>query len=295
MYLIFDTETTGIPHNKTAPITDLDNWPRLVQIAWQLHDNRGKLLARHNYIVRPDGFDIPYNAQQIHGISTKRALEEGMPVREVMDTLLSDVRRAQLLVGHNIEFDKNIIGAELIRLDLDPQHVLQVEALDTGVVSTTFCQLSGGIGGKLKMPRLTELHEKLFGEAFSDAHDACYDVEATARCFFGLMHAGVVVPSDGTPLEEIVYEKPDLDEANFARREAVAARVPHSAQAVGDLSQKTFCHLHTHSQFSVLQATPDIKAMVSKAKELNMKALALTDIGNMYGAFKFVREALNQE
>ena len=42
MYLIFDTETTGLPHNKTAPITDLDNWPRLVQIAWQLHSDKGK-------------------------------------------------------------------------------------------------------------------------------------------------------------------------------------------------------------------------------------------------------------
>src|SRR5690606_26410432 len=50
MYLIFDTETTGIPHNKTAPIEDLDNWPRVVQLAWQLHDNKGRLLSQHNYI-----------------------------------------------------------------------------------------------------------------------------------------------------------------------------------------------------------------------------------------------------
>ena len=58
---------------------------------------------------------------------------------------------------------------------------------------------------------------------------------------------------------------------------------------------KPFIHLHMHSQFSVLQATPDIKSIVSKAKALNMPALALTDLGNMYGAFKFVREALNHE
>ena len=59
MYLIFDTETTGIPHNKTAPITDLDNWPRVVQLAWQLHDQKGRLLSQHNYIIKPEGFDIP--------------------------------------------------------------------------------------------------------------------------------------------------------------------------------------------------------------------------------------------
>jgi DNA polymerase-3 subunit alpha len=48
MYLIFDTETTGIPRNKTAPLTDFENWPRLVQIAWQLHDFDGKLLTQQS-------------------------------------------------------------------------------------------------------------------------------------------------------------------------------------------------------------------------------------------------------
>ncbi|MFN7600706.1 MAG: hypothetical protein ACK5R0_04835, partial [Bacteroidota bacterium] len=70
MYLIFDTETTGIPRNKTAPLTDFENWPRLVQIAWQLHDFDGKLLTQQNYLVKPDGFDIPFKAEQVHGIST---------------------------------------------------------------------------------------------------------------------------------------------------------------------------------------------------------------------------------
>ena len=65
MYLIFDTETTGLPHNKTAPVEDLDNWPRLVQIAWQLHDHSGKLLSTGNHIVKPEGFTIPFNAEKI--------------------------------------------------------------------------------------------------------------------------------------------------------------------------------------------------------------------------------------
>src|SRR6516164_6563531 len=113
MYLIFDTETTGIPHNKTAPITDLDNWPRLVQLAWQLHDSHGKLLSQHNYIIRPDGFDIPFKAEQVHGISTQRAMAEGHPLAEVLTKFRGDMADNTLLVGHNIEFDINIIGAEL--------------------------------------------------------------------------------------------------------------------------------------------------------------------------------------
>src|SRR5690606_41243310 len=46
-----------------------------------------------------------------------------------------------LFRSHNIEFDKNIIGAEMIRLGLEPDELLQVEKLDTGVVSTNYCQL----------------------------------------------------------------------------------------------------------------------------------------------------------
>ena len=82
MYLIFDTETTGLPQNYKAPLTDFDNWPRLVQIAWQLHEPNGKLVAAKNLIVKPEGFTIPYNSAQIHGITTERALAEGHDLKE---------------------------------------------------------------------------------------------------------------------------------------------------------------------------------------------------------------------
>ena len=105
MYLIFDTETTGVPHNKTAPLTDLDNWPRVVQIAWELHDNKGGLLSQHNYIIKPEGFDIPYKAEQIHGISTKRAMEEGHRLDGILAIFAEDMEKSSVLIGHNIEFD----------------------------------------------------------------------------------------------------------------------------------------------------------------------------------------------
>ncbi|WP_276374117.1 DNA polymerase III subunit alpha [Chryseolinea sp. H1M3-3] len=295
MYLIFDTETTGLPHNKTAPITDLDNWPRLVQIAWQLHNEKGKILSQHNYLVKPDGFDIPFKAEQVHGISTKRALEEGHELSKVLDLLAEDLGRTSLVVGHNIEFDINIIGAECIRQKIDPDVLLRLSKLDTGLTATEFCQFQGGIGGKLKMPTLLELHKKLFNKDFGDAHDASYDVAATARCFFGLLKQKVAKPFDATPIEEIEYEEPNLEAANFTKRE----KLKEAAYKLGEdnvvVTDAPFVHLHVHSQFSVLQATPEIKTLVSKAKALGMPAVAITDLGNMYGAFKFVREALNHE
>lgn len=295
MYLIFDTETTGLPHNYSAPITDLDNWPRVVQLAWQLHDNTGKLVSAQNYIIKPEGFDIPYKAEQIHGISTKRAMEEGHDLLTVMHTFREDLSKTSLLIGHNIEFDINIIGAEFIRKALPTEQFMSLGRLDTAESATEFCQLSGGPGGRMKAPKLIELHEKLFGKGFGDAHDAAYDVAATARCYFGLLKQKVVKPFDSTPLAEIEYEEPNLDAANFAKKEKKKDTGYSLTDAPAVTSDKPFVHLHSHSQFSVLQATPDVKSMVKKAKDLNMPAVALTDLGNMYAAFKFVREATNHE
>ena len=73
MYLIFDTETTGLPKSWNAPITDTDNWPRCIQIAWQLHDSMGNIVEHNDFLVQPNGFNIPFDAEQIHGISTDLA------------------------------------------------------------------------------------------------------------------------------------------------------------------------------------------------------------------------------
>ena len=82
MYLIFDTETTGLPQNWKAPLTDFSNWPRCVQLAWQVHDVEGKLMEVKNYIIKPESYDIPVNAEKIPGISTERAIKQGMPLAQ---------------------------------------------------------------------------------------------------------------------------------------------------------------------------------------------------------------------
>jgi DNA polymerase III subunit alpha len=291
MYLIFDTETTGLPRNKTAPLTDFDNWPRLVQIAWQLHDGNGKLLSQGNHIVKPEGFTIPFNAQKIHGISTDRALEVGEDLKEVLDKFSVDVKRAQVLVGHNIEFDNKIIGAEYLRTGVE--NLLEsYPNIDTGLATKEWCDLKGGIGGRVKMPKLVELYAKLFGAPFEDAHDAAYDVDATSKAFFECLKRKVIKTFDDTDPATIIYEEPDLSEANFAwirKKEDTIKRA-----AVGSIAdiKGAFAHLHVHSQCSVLQATPDVESIVAKAKAYDMPAVALTDLGNMFGAFKFVRSAL---
>ena len=80
MFLIFDTETTGLPKLDNAPLADFDNWPRMVQLAWQVHDDQGRFVENHNYLVQPEGFEIPIAAKMVHGISTEHAKKYGKPV-----------------------------------------------------------------------------------------------------------------------------------------------------------------------------------------------------------------------
>jgi DNA polymerase-3 subunit alpha len=299
MYLIFDTETTGLPRDYNTPMSEVDNWPRLVQIAWQLHDGKGNLLSNHNYIIRPEGFTIPYNAEKVHGISTNRALAEGHDLKQILGIFEGDVRQANFLVGHNIEFDINVVGSEYHRAKATMP--LTAPQLDTKDLSTEFCALPGGRGGKFKWPTLTELHQRLFGKGFGDAHDAAYDVDATARCFFGLITQGVLAPAEGFSIADVIYEAPKLTEANFVQakdtKKAAAKDVLKQAGKadISDLRDMPFTHLHVHSQFSVLQATSEIPAMVARAKALGMPAIALTDHGNMMGAFNFVKEAMSKD
>ena len=98
MYLIFDTETTGLPKSWNAPITDTDNWPRCVQIAWQLHDEMGIVLEHNDFLIKPDNFNIPYDAERIHGISTELAEEQGISLDEGLQLFNEALEKTTLLL-----------------------------------------------------------------------------------------------------------------------------------------------------------------------------------------------------
>lgn len=190
MYIFFDTETTGLPKNWKAPLTDADNWPRMVQLAWQHYDEQGSLLSSHSYLIRPSGFTIPEAAFKVHGISTERAWNEGRELDQVLIEFSRATEAGRYLVAHNIAFDLKVVGAEFLRLGLEstlhnmPQH-------DTMKLGTAVCRLPSQYGG-FKPPSLVELHRCLFDSGFSGAHDALADVEACARSFFALKERGAV-------------------------------------------------------------------------------------------------------
>ncbi len=189
MYLFFDTETTGLPKNYNASVSDVDNWPRMVQIAWQIYDLEGNMIANESHIIKPEGYIIPKESSDIHRITTERANNEGEELKLILEQFSKAVSQSQLIIAHNITFDEKIVGAEFFRKNLsDP--VIQKEKLCTMRTSTDYCQLPSEYGNK--WPKLTELHLKLFNETFEDEHDAGADVAACARCFFEMKKLEII-------------------------------------------------------------------------------------------------------
>ena len=189
MYLFFDTETAGLPRNRNAPITDVKNWPRLVQIAWLLCDESGKQVKGRDDIIRPEGFTIPMSATRIHGITTEKAMEEGVPLDGVLQEFESDIDLADYLVAHNMEFDEKIVGAEFIRKKIS-NLLFQKPRICTMKTSTDYCKIPGTYG--YKWPTLSELHFALFHTEPEETHNALADVEVCAKCFFELKKLGIV-------------------------------------------------------------------------------------------------------
>ena len=185
----FDTETTGLPRDWNAPLRDLDNWPRLVQLAWLLCDDAGNELASANRIIRPQGFLIPSEAARVHGITTSRALAEGIPLADALDEVLPRIEEAACAIAHNISFDEKILAAEFLRLGR-PHPLLKKKTRCTMKEATDYCRLPGNYG--FKYPNLTELHRKLFNKAFDDAHDALADVRACKAAYYELRTRGVM-------------------------------------------------------------------------------------------------------
>ena len=189
MYLFFDTETTGLPRNWKAPVTDLNNWPRLVQLAFLFFDTNGHKISGGDFIIRPEGFSIPSDASLIHGISTERALQEGKPLTSVLQEFQSLIGQAEVLVAHNMSFDEKIVGAEFLRNGM-PNSIPAKRKICTMESSTSFCAISGPYG--YKWPKLSELHYKLFRTGFDEAHNAAVDITATAKCFWELKRLGKI-------------------------------------------------------------------------------------------------------
>jgi DNA polymerase III epsilon subunit-like protein len=188
--IFFDTETTGVPVDYSAsPIKYPDLWPRAIQVAWILSDEKGQILEEKCYIIFPDDFKIPKEASRINSITTDRAKNEGFPLLFVLELFSKAVESSDLMIGHNVNFDRNVMAAEFVKRGLDPVFYT-MDCFCTMSSTTTICRISGGRKGKYKWPSLMELYQFLFKTGFNDAHDALSDVRACMKCYFELKRLG---------------------------------------------------------------------------------------------------------
>jgi DNA polymerase III epsilon subunit-like protein len=188
-FLVFDTETTGKPRFYNAPMTNLNNWPRVIQLSFVQFDDNGKVIDDYNKLIKPDGWVMPTDTFWIeNGFSQEKSMAEGIPIAEAIDAFIAKINISDLLVAHNMSFDYNVLGAEMIRLKKRADKRLkQICTMNTTI---EFCQLPGKYG--YKYPKLEELHIKLFGYKFEGAHDALMDTMACGKCFFELIKRNII-------------------------------------------------------------------------------------------------------
>jgi DNA polymerase III epsilon subunit-like protein len=171
-YLIFDTETTGVPRDYNAPMTNVNNWPRMIQLSFIHFNDAGDDIMKFNALIKPDGWTMPTgDFWKEHGFSQEKSEREGVPVSVAIDQFIDRVNFSDMMIAHNMNFDYNIIGAEMIRLNMRANK--RPARICTMLRTVDFCQLPGKYG--YKWPKLEELHMKLFGETFDGAHDALAD------------------------------------------------------------------------------------------------------------------------
>jgi len=188
-HFFFDTETTGKPIDWNAPVTNISNWPRLVQIAYIVYDKNGNELSANQFIIKPNGYLIPQESVKIHGITNEKANEHGVTLSSVLNILYDQISKVNCLVAHNINFDEKVLGAEFLRNNMD--NILSEKTkICTMELSTDFCAISGYNG--YKWPKLSELYYKLFEHQYDNAHNAYSDIRATAKCYWELKKQGII-------------------------------------------------------------------------------------------------------
>ncbi len=272
----------------------------MVQLAWECHDATGQLTDARSCIIKPEGYTIPFAAEKVHGITTDKAMSEGVDLLFVLQEFEKCLGESSFVIGHNVEFDLNIIKAEHIRKGFQSR-LSGMVTICTKEESTEFCALAGGRGGKFKWPSLDELYSKLFQEGFAEAHNAAADVAATARCFLELLRLDIL--TSRLKLEQSVYKAfleanpvriPKIELVIESNRPAAIEEVKAVVNNGVDLQDTVFTHLHVHTQYSILDGAAVIKHLIAKAKNDHMKAVAITDHGNMFGAKEFLNEAKKQ-
>ena len=190
MYLIFDTETTGLPTDWKAPMSKVDNWPRVIELAFQVYDKDHNLIHTYSQLIKPDGWVVPIGKFWIdNNFTNDRNMKDGIPISEALGEFIKWHDQCEYMIAHNISYDYNVLGAEFIRAKMGATK--RLKQICTKDSTTKYCNIAGAYG-KAKWPTLGELYKKLFNEEMGDAHKADVDVANTAKCLFECINREII-------------------------------------------------------------------------------------------------------
>lgn len=204
--LVFDTETTGLPKSRYISPDTLHQWPHIVQFSFAVYDTSlNDIINSKDYIIKlPQDILIPNESTKIHGITNETSRQNGVYINDVLNDFFINLRNVDRLIGHNIEFDINMVKVELLRIinSVNPEishtykHDLHFITNFKNISCTlkdtiSFCNIQSidKFGRPyLKYPKLTELHEKLFDRSPINLHNSFNDILVTLRCFMKFNH-----------------------------------------------------------------------------------------------------------
>ena len=187
--LCFDTETTGLIQRGDFGVK---LYPHILQISWMVYDTMEEYITTKydTYISIPDDVPISEKSIEIHGITRKKCKRYGLPIDMVLKHFYSDVQNVDIIIAHNLSFDKAILEKEYERNNLlDPfRDLLPQQMYCTMRNNIEKCNLPNR-----KYPKLSELHQYLFPEdnSFIESgmlHDSYMDTILTLRCYLFQEH-----------------------------------------------------------------------------------------------------------
>lgn len=199
-YLFYDTETTGLlPKEK-----DYAKFPHIVQFSYIVYDSESETIEKiYDEIIHLE-IEIPAESTNIHLITTEMCKKSRTDINECLFSFIEDCAKADLIIGHNLEFDNAMVVCELQRckkmLEGHPEDCEMVDNLlsrfrnmkfyCTMKETTSFCNISRAYKNSsktfVKYPKLIELHDKLFGKDTINIqlHNSLNDVLVCFRCFY---------------------------------------------------------------------------------------------------------------
>jgi DNA polymerase III alpha subunit (gram-positive type) len=194
--LFLDCETSGLPANHYMSYTQTSMWPNILQISWQCidTDNNWTVLKSADHFIKSRG---PWNkdAERIHQIPESIVQQFGKDPLTVFSEFELDIADCDMIIAHNMTFDKKCIMAEIQRLynagtikktalDIWP---LKKATLCTMVKTKLFCGIKFPKSEDYKFPKLAELYAKLFDKAYdisgAELHNSKHDVSCLIMCF----------------------------------------------------------------------------------------------------------------